>query len=227
MRFEGRMALVSGASGSLGRAVAARLADEGARLVLLGRDAGRTRALAAELGEGHRGVAVDYADWPAVAEAVGAPDVLCACAGGFAMGPKVHETTAEDWRLMFEANLGTLLPLLAAAVPGMLARGRGRIVTVGAHAALKGVAGMGPYCAAKSAVLRATESAAAELRGKGINVNAVLPTIIDTPANRAAMPKADPAKWVSPERLAAVVAFLASDEAADLHGALVPVTGLS
>jgi len=86
---------------------------------------------------------------------------------------------------------------------------------------------MGPYAASKSAVMRVTESASAELKSHGINVNSVLPSIIDTPENRDAMPKADPAKWVTPESLAGVIAFLCSDDAKDIHGALVPVTGLS
>jgi NAD(P)-dependent dehydrogenase (short-subunit alcohol dehydrogenase family) len=109
----------------------------------------------------------------------------------------------------------------------MVAAGRGSVVNIGAHSALKGVAGMGAYCAAKSAVIRLTESMAAELRTKNINVNCVLPTIIDTPENRKAMPKADPALWVAPGDLANVIVYLASDEARSIHGAPLPVTGLS
>ena len=109
----------------------------------------------------------------------------------------------------------------------MLARGGGKIVNVGAFAAQKGVADMGAYVASKSAVIRLTESMAAELRDKNINVNCVLPTIIDTPENRAAMPDADPRSWVAPADLATVIAFLASDAARAVHGAALPVTGLS
>jgi NAD(P)-dependent dehydrogenase (short-subunit alcohol dehydrogenase family) len=100
-------------------------------------------------------------------------------------------------------------------------------VNVGAYAAQKGVAAMGAYVAAKSAVIRITETMAAELREKNINVNCVLPTIIDTPENRAAMPKSDPLRWVAPQDLAAVIVFLASDAARAIHGAAIPVTGLS
>jgi NAD(P)-dependent dehydrogenase (short-subunit alcohol dehydrogenase family) len=114
-----------------------------------------------------------------------------------------------------------------AVVPAMLAAGGGRIVNVGAGAAGKGGAHMGAYAASKSAVARLTESMAAELREKGIHVNCVLPSIIDTPENRKDMPEADPSRWVSPQSLAGVIAFLASDAARDIHGASVPVTGLS
>ena len=113
-----------------------------------------------------------------------------------------------------------------SVVPHMLEQGGGKIVNVGAYSAQKGVAQMGAYVAAKSAVIRLTESMAAELRDKNINVNCVLPTIIDTPENRAAMPKADPSRWVAPRDLANVIAFLASDAARAIHGAAVPVTGL-
>lgn len=232
--FANTTVAITGAAGNLGRAVAARFAREGAALVLIDVDADRAAKLAGELPGDHLGVAVDLLDGAAVKDALaraadklGTIDVAVALAGGFAMGPKVHETEAEVWERMHKLNLGTLLPLLAAVTPGMIAQGSGRIVTVGAHAALKGVAGMGAYCASKSAVMRATESASAELRRHGINVNCVLPTILDTPQNRAAMPKADPSLWVAPDDLANVIAFLASDQARAVHGALLPVTGLS
>ena len=128
---------------------------------------------------------------------------------------------------LFDLNVRTVLHAARAVVPRMLAAGHGRIVNVGAFAAQKGAADMGAYVAAKSAVIRLTESMAAELRDKGINVNCVLPTIIDTPENRKAMPEADPARWVAPDDLASVIAFLASDAARAIHGAAVPVTGLS
>lgn len=233
-RFTNKVVAITGAAGNLGRAVAERFAREGGSLVLLDVDAGRAGALAAELPGTHLGLAVDLLDADAVKAVVataagrlGAIDVACALAGGFAMGPPVHETGAEAWERMQRLNVGTLVNLLAAVAPAMVARGSGKIVTVGAHAALKGVAGMGAYCASKSAAMRVTESAAAELRPHGINVNAVLPTILDTPANRAAMPKADPSHWVALDDLAAVIAFLASDDAQAVHGALLPVTGLS
>jgi NAD(P)-dependent dehydrogenase (short-subunit alcohol dehydrogenase family) len=109
----------------------------------------------------------------------------------------------------------------------MIKEGGGKIVNVGAFSAQRGVARMGAYCAAKDAVIRLTEAMAAELREKHINVNCVLPTIIDTPENRAAMPDADPSRWVAPEDLANVIAFLASDAARAIHGAALPVSGLA
>jgi NAD(P)-dependent dehydrogenase (short-subunit alcohol dehydrogenase family) len=107
----------------------------------------------------------------------------------------------------------------------MIASGGGRIVSVAANSALKGVAGMAAYCASKDAVIRITEAMAAELKDKGINVNCVLPSVIDTPENRAAMPNADPGRWVAPDALAEVIAFLASDGARAINGAAIPVVG--
>lgn len=154
-------------------------------------------------------------------------DVLCNLAGGFRMGDPVHATPAADWDFLFGLNARTLLHMAQAVVPGMIDAGGGKIVNIGAFAAQKGAAQMGAYIASKSAVIRLTESMAAELREKNINVNCVLPTIIDTPENRNAMPGADPARWVAPQDLASVIAFLASDAARAVHGAALPVTGLS
>jgi NAD(P)-dependent dehydrogenase (short-subunit alcohol dehydrogenase family) len=143
------------------------------------------------------------------------------------MGEAVHETADKTWDLMWDLNVRTLLNVVRAAVPHMIGRGGGRIVNVGAFSAQKGLAQMAAYCAAKSDVIRITESMAAELREKNINVNCVLPTILDTPENRAAMPRADASKWVATQDLASVIVFLASDSAHAIHGASVPVTGLS
>jgi len=154
-------------------------------------------------------------------------DVLCNIAGGFRMGKPVHETTDADWNFLMDLNARTVLHTARAVVPHMIAAGGGKIVNVGAFAAQKGAANMGAYIASKSAVMRLTETMAAELREKNINVNCVLPTVIDTPANRADMPKADPKRWVAPADLANVILFLCSDEARAIHGATLPVTGLS
>jgi NAD(P)-dependent dehydrogenase (short-subunit alcohol dehydrogenase family) len=153
--------------------------------------------------------------------------VLCNIAGGFRMGEAVHETSTDTWELMLRLNAGTVLDMARAVVPSMLAQGQGWIVNVAAGAALRGAAHMGAYAASKSAVMRLTESMAAELRTRGIHVNCVLPSILDTPENRAAMPDADPGHWVSPEDLAAVIRFLASPAARAVHGAALPVSGLS
>ena len=143
------------------------------------------------------------------------------------MGPSVHDADEEEWAHLFSMNVTTMRNVIASVVPAMIAHGGGKIVNVGANSAREGQAQMGAYCAAKSTVMRLTESLSKELRHQGINVNAVLPSIIDTPTNRNDMPDADFSKWVSPQDLASVILFLASDNADAVHGALVPVVGLS
>lgn len=234
MRFDHRSVIVTGAAGNLGKAVAHAFAELGANLVLV--DVQREslgRAFGAE--DNQRALVgadlLDRKGAEALAQAArarfGRIDVLCNIAGGFRMGEKVHETSDENWNFLFDINTRTLLNAVRAVVPDMLAAGGGKIVNVGAFAAQRGVAQMGAYTASKATVIRMTEAMSAELREKNINVNCVLPTIIDTPENRAAMPKADPAKWVAPSDLASVIVFLASDAARAVHGASVPVTGLS
>jgi len=224
--------VVTGASGNLGRAVANAFAQRGANLVLVAR---HREALARYLGgEDPRRlfVAADLAAQDgakAVADAArarfGRIDVLCNLAGGFRMAA-VHETSDEAWQFLFDLNVKTVLDMARAVVPSMLAAGHGCIVNVAAYAALRASANMGAYAAAKSAVVRLTEAMSAELREHGINVNCVLPTVIDTPENRRAMPHADPSRWVSPADLAGIIAFLASPAARAIHGAAIPVTGL-
>jgi NAD(P)-dependent dehydrogenase (short-subunit alcohol dehydrogenase family) len=141
------------------------------------------------------------------------------------MGEAVHETAPETWEFLFDLNARSFVNVAKVVVPQLLERGSGKIVTVGAAAAAKGVAQMGAYCASKSALVRLTEAMSAELKDRNINVNCVLPSIIDTPDNRAAMPDADPARWVAPQALAEVIVFLASDGASAIHGAAIPVTG--
>lgn len=226
--------MITGASGNLGRAVAAAFASRDARLALVDR---RRDRLEATFGPEATGALYLVADLlvPAAVDAAakatvdrfGRIDVLCNLAGGFRMGPPVHETPDDDWNFLFDINTRTLLHAARAVVPRMLAAGGGKIVNVGAFSASKGAAHMGAYVASKSAVIRVTESMAAELRARNVNVNCVLPTVIDTPENRKAMPDADPAKWVAPADLASVIAFLASDAARAIHGAAIPVTGLS
>ena len=171
--------------------------------------------------------AVDLSDQSATQslfEDIADVDVVLNIAGGFEMGPTVYETSEEDWDAMFTMNVKTLHNVIRACVPIMIRKGRGSIVNVGAVNALKGLPNMGAYCAAKSTVMRMTESLSEELRQENINVNAVLPSIIDTPRNRADMPGADYSKWLSPEKLANVICFLGSEDASAVTGALVPVT---
>jgi NAD(P)-dependent dehydrogenase (short-subunit alcohol dehydrogenase family) len=229
-----RTVLITGAAGNLGRAVADTFATRGANVVLVARKREHLEKTFGGESDARRFVTADLTDAAqaenvaqAAADRYGGIDVLCNVAGGFRMGNPVHGTTDADWDFLFSINTRTLLNMARAVVPRMLAQGGGKIVNVGAYSAQKGVAQMGAYVASKSAVIRLTETMAAELREKNINVNCVLPTIIDTPENRASMPKADPAKWVAPADLANVIAFLASEEARAIHGAAVPVTGLS
>jgi NAD(P)-dependent dehydrogenase (short-subunit alcohol dehydrogenase family) len=233
MDFDNRTIIVTGAAGNLGGAVAEEFAQRGANLALV--DLNRAALEAAYGNWGKSLVAPTNLLEPAqvdatvaqVVERFGRIDVLVNLAGGFRMGEPVHATEKKTWEFMLDINVRSLLNAVHAMVPHMLQQGNGRIVNIGAYSAQKGAAQMGAYIAAKSAVIRLTETMAAELREQGINVNCVLPTIIDTPQNRAAMPKADPAKWVAPADLAKVIAFLASDAARAVHGAALPVTGLS
>ena len=234
MEFQDRTVVITGAAGNLGRAVAEAFAARGANLVLVDlKNEALQRVFGA--GDSQRLLAaanlLDQAQLDAMAmqavERFGRIDVLANLAGGFRMGEPVHATTDTTWKFLLDINAGTLLHAVRAVVPRMLAQGGGRIVNVGAYAAQRGAAQMGAYIAAKSAVIRLTETLAAELRDRKINVNCVLPTIIDTPENRAAMPDADPGRWVAPADLASVILFLASDEARAIHGAALPVTGLS
>jgi NAD(P)-dependent dehydrogenase (short-subunit alcohol dehydrogenase family) len=230
-----RCVLVTGAAGALGRAVVAHFAARGASLALLDRDGDALGALVNSVpGATALPLATNLLDSAAVAAAVdqavsrfGGIAAAVHLAGGFTMGEAVHETAAVTWQRMLDLNVNTMLHSAAAVVPVMRRAQRGCIVNVGAMSALRGAAKMGAYIASKSALMRLTESMAAELRDDGINVNAVLPSIIDTPANRQSMPDADPNRWVAPEALAAVIGFLCSDDARAIHGALIPVTGLS
>jgi NAD(P)-dependent dehydrogenase (short-subunit alcohol dehydrogenase family) len=173
----------------------------------------------------------DLRDAAAVAAAVqaatarfGRIDALCNIAGGFAMGTPVHATSDAQWDEMFDLNVRSLRNTVAAVVPGMLDGQGGKIVNIASGSARQGLANMGAYCASKDVVIRLTESMSAELRGQGINVNCVLPGTIDTPDNRAAMPKADRGKWVTPEALADVIVYLCSPAARAIHGASIPCT---
>jgi NAD(P)-dependent dehydrogenase (short-subunit alcohol dehydrogenase family) len=229
-----KIVLLTGAAGNLGSAVAQVFAHDGANLVLLDRSPLSDTALAALEPALCLPIALDLCNAAQVLAAVdqaiarfGRIDVLCNLTGGFAMGQTVHETSDSAWDVMQDINVLTLRNTARAVVPQMLRQGGGKIVNVGAYSAQRGLASMGAYIAAKSEVLRITEAMSAELRMKNINVNCVLPTILDTPQNRADMPDADPSRWVHSQDLARVIAFLASDAARAIHGAGVPVTGLS
>ena len=234
--FAGKLVLITGAAGNLGRAVAAAFAAQGARLALVdlneeGLEAARA-ALPADITAGifptdlidprSASASVD-----AIHKQLGEVAVLANIAGGFSMGPPLHDTSDSTWDLMMNLNARSVFNMARAVIPGMLESGGGRIVNVSARAAREGKAKMGPYCASKAAVITLTETLAAEHKESGINVNCILPGTIDTPQNRADMPDADHGKWVPPAALADVVVFLASQAARCVTGAAVPVYGQS
>jgi NAD(P)-dependent dehydrogenase (short-subunit alcohol dehydrogenase family) len=234
--LKGKVAIVSGAGGTLGTAVVRRLAVEGVRLVLIDRNEAALTQLVSTLGLAESDTALGGIDLTQPAEVdrfleeviarFGRIDVLINIAGGFVFSGPVHQMKLEDLDAMFAVNVKTAWTLSAAAARRMVAnKTEGRIINIGARAGLQGPAGMAAYSASKSAVLRLTESMAAELLENRITVNAVLPSTIDTPPNRKAMPNADYRRWVSPDSLADVIAFLASDAARDISGAAIPVYG--
>ena len=224
-----RVFAITGASGVLGSAVAKAAAEAGARVAVI--DFAKT-APVEPAGPGvffqggvdltdavAAGAAID-----AVADHFGGVDALLNIAGGFSW--ETHEGGGwETWHRLFQMNVQTASNACRAAIPHLKRSATGRIVNVGANAARKAGVGMGAYAASKAGVHALTEALAEELKGDGVTVNAVLPSIIDTPTNRADMPKADFASWVTPAELAAVMLFLASEQASGVTGALIPVTG--
>ncbi len=226
--------IVTGAGGNLGAAVARVLAAEGRRLVLVDRSGDKLERAVADLGGGEilPVAAANLAD-PAEAEGLvartlerfGGVGALVNTIGGFAMGRVAGGEALGQWDRMMEANARIALVLSAAVLPAMVERRYGRIVHVSAGAALKAGAGLAAYAAAKAALLRLTEAIAAEHRGDGIAANCILPGTIDTPENRAAMPKANRDGWVAPEAIARLAAFLASPAGGVVTGAAVPATG--
>jgi NAD(P)-dependent dehydrogenase (short-subunit alcohol dehydrogenase family) len=231
------VAVVTGASGALGAEVARTLARRGHKLALLDAPASRARLeqLAASLG-GASFVVGDLADESTWREAVGriehelgtAPAFAALVAGGWRGGPSLHEEASDEtWRAMMSSNLETVYRGLRALLPSMVAAKRGSIVVIGSRAAERpwSSAGASAYAAAKSAVVALAQTVAAEVRESGVRLNAVLPSTLDTPANRAAMPNADASRWVSLPSAAGLVAFLLSDDARDISGAAVPVYG--
>jgi NAD(P)-dependent dehydrogenase (short-subunit alcohol dehydrogenase family) len=227
-----RTVIVTGAAGNLGRAVAMAFHKTGANLVLIDRDDAALRSAydngdantllcATQLNESGAALrVVKHAQ-----ERFGAIDVLCNVAGGFHAGERVDQISDESWNLMMDTNARTVMHMAQAVVPFMIDARYGKVINVAAAAAQTGMAGMGAYCASKSVVLRLTEAMSAELRGRGINVNAVMPGIIDTPQNRKDMPDADFGNWVKPADIASVMLFLASDDARAIHAAAIPVCG--
>ncbi|MFL5252729.1 MAG: SDR family oxidoreductase [Rhodopila sp.] len=229
--FNDRIIIVTGAAGNVGKVVARLLAQRGARVASLDALADPLAAFVASLHRPDRHLALPGVDLtnPQATEAavghvvstLGGLHGVASTVGGFDMGP-LEKTELEAWDKMFSLNVKTTWNIYRAAVPALRANG-GSLVGIGSAAGLRGGAQMAPYAATKSAVMRLTESLADELRPDRIRVNAVLPTTIDTPQNRAAMPGADTSCWVKPEEVAEAMLFLLSDAASGVSGALLPV----
>ena len=227
--------LITGATGDFGPYVARAFAAAGARLAPTARKLEQAQALAAELGLGDDRAlpysvdvtqAASVAAWVAAVMAKwGRIDVLVNIAGGYKPGKPVAEMEEGELDFMFNLNARSAFITCRAVIPHMLAQGGGRIINIGAKPGLLAGRKSTAYAVSKAAVLRLTEALSAEVREHNINVNAVIPSTIDTPGNREAQPNADPSKWVKPEELAAVIVFLASDAASAIHGAQIPVYG--
>jgi NAD(P)-dependent dehydrogenase (short-subunit alcohol dehydrogenase family) len=232
MDLSGKVLVVTGADGALGQAVAATLSAYGAQLALLSHaalraDAGEAKPQVGARRYGGIDLTLESATRPAmerVARDAGRIDGLINVAGGFRF-ENVSAGTIDSWDAMYKLNLRTAVISCQAALPYLLRSASGRIVNIGALGALKAAAGMGPYAASKAGVAQLTEALAEELKDRGITVNAILPSTLDTPKNRLDMPKADFKRWVSLSEAAEVIAFLVSDQASAVTGALIPVVG--
>ncbi|MBD1602130.1 SDR family NAD(P)-dependent oxidoreductase [Pseudomonas typographi] len=224
-----KVIIVTGGFGVLGSTLGRLLLERGARVALLDRAEAPAALLDVEKllclgGVDLTGAAPAKSAVQRVAEHFGGVDGLVNVAGGFAW-ETVEAGSLETWDRLYQINLRTAVVTAQAALPQLLLSGAGRIVNIGALAALKAGLGMGAYAASKAGVARFTEALAEELKDRNVTVNAVLPSIIDTPTNRADMPDADATRWVTPKALAAVVAFLLSDDASAVTGAWLPVSG--
>jgi NAD(P)-dependent dehydrogenase (short-subunit alcohol dehydrogenase family) len=240
LRFSGKLVLVAGGTGGLGRAVSLAFLEEGAKVVVTYREQKEFDAVKSEAGasgsliaghqiEGHR---VDVTDETAVRQLMdrvlaehGRLDALVNTVGGYAGGVNLWELETKVFDQMLALNLRSGYALSRAAIPVMLKQKHGAIVNVAAKAALDHGAGAAAYAASKAGALALMDSLAAEVKGTGVRVNSILPSIIDTEANRKAMPNADFAKWPKPQEIALVILFLCSDDAKVIHGAAVPVYG--
>jgi len=235
--FSGKVIVVAGGTGGLGRAVSLAFLAEGAKVMVTFRKEEELRALKDAAGSNQRsleGYPVDATDEFATAEFIkqvveqhGALDALVNTVGGYAGGVKLWDMKTSVLDQMLALNLRSGYALARAVLPGMLRAGHGSIVNVAAKAAVDHGAGAAAYAASKAAAVAMMDSLAADAKGTGVRVNTILPSIIDTPVNRQAMPGSDFAVWPKPEDIAHVILFLCSDQAKTIHGASVPVYGNS
>lgn len=244
MSITDRVALVTGAYGPTGQAVTRKLAEAGVRLVLVGHDDGALNEFVEQLTVGDGGwgaslpaerllaLAVDVTDPDSVQQMVAAAlahfgriDYLFNIVGGWSGGASVAETELKTWHHMLDMNLTSTFLVSRAVLPHMAERGSGKIVSVASKTATRSGKNRAAYAVAKAGVLKLTEAMAAEFKEQGINVNAVMPSTIDTPDNREAMPDADFDRWVTADEVADAMLWLASDAASAVHGAALPVYG--
>jgi NAD(P)-dependent dehydrogenase (short-subunit alcohol dehydrogenase family) len=229
MNLQGKRVAVTGAFGTLGIATVDALQAAGARVAAI--DRADSPSASASLGSAEIFGGVDLADTEAahatiekIARAFGGLDALVNIAGTFRW-EKLAGGSLDTWDFLYRVNLRTALAASKAALPFLVESSGASIVNIGAMGAVKAGAGMGAYAASKAGVAKLTEALAEELKDKGVTVNALLPSTIDTPPNRAEMPNADFTRWVKPEQLADVIVFLLSDHARAITGALIPVVG--
>jgi NAD(P)-dependent dehydrogenase (short-subunit alcohol dehydrogenase family) len=227
MELQGKRIVVTGAFGALGAAMVRDAVAAGAHVAAIDRATAPASIAANVTAIG----GVDLADATAAksaidaaAKALGGLDGLVNIAGTFRW-ETVADGSADTWDLLYRVNLRTAVAASQAAIPHLISSSAGRIVNISATGSIKAGAGMGAYAASKSGVARLTEAMAEELKDRGITVNAILPSTIDTAANRADMPKADFSRWVTPAQLSDVIVFLLSDRASAVTGALLPVMG--
>jgi NAD(P)-dependent dehydrogenase (short-subunit alcohol dehydrogenase family) len=233
--FNNSVILITGAAGNLGQAVTRAFQSGGARLVLADRSADRLGHIYPDLANASNvlmATPYDLYDPESVKALVarvvnrfGRLDVLTNTVGGYRAGTPIHQTPLEVFDQMMSVNVRTAFMITQAVIPVMLVQGSGKIIHIAAKAGLVGAPNGSAYSAAKSALIRMSEAVSAEVKERGINVNVVIPGVIDTPQNRATMPNADFSKWVAPEAVADVILFLASNAARAICGATIPVTG--
>ena len=231
------MVLVTGGTGALGRAVTQAFVKAGASVFVSYIIPEEVTMLKNQLGQEQNRVTIIEADLikdesvhglvNTVLRQSGRGDFLANVVGGYAGGPPIHETTEEDFDFMLKLNLKTAFLISKAVLRPMIERKQGKIVHIASRTGLKGEATVGPYSISKASVIRLTETIAEEVRDYGINCNCLMPSVIDTEANRKAMPDADFSTWVKPEEIARVILFLCSENAKIINGAAIPVYGQS
>lgn len=237
LEFQDRTIFIAGAGGNLGSSVAAMFIKTGANLVLVDYSDEKLQRLFPELIDSDRHLVfqgIDINNHTSLnlvinkaMEKFDRIDVLVNTVGGYLGGFPIHETSDENWDMLFNLNARAVFNLSRAIIPIMKEAKSGKIINIAARRGLKGAANQAAYSAAKSAVIRLTEAMAQELKNDDVNVNCILPGTIDTPQNRASMPNADYSRWITPDAIAEVILFLASDAAGAISGASIPVYGQS